>query len=224
MSSLLPTIFHGTPAETESDLTRARDGRMTALHGLVVLFLAALIVWTMGPGSTVWNALFPFRSANGGDCVYQVFRGNSCEGTLFASESMDLSAILEELGLGSARDRGAAREKTPCDRALFLAGNGSGKIAVRKMSGAQLLCAGRPIDINLADETDLKTVPGIGDRLAQEIVAWRRSYGPFSSVEDLTAVPRIGKRKLAHIRPFLTSGSITGYRPSSARQGRSESP
>jgi hypothetical protein len=43
-------------------------------------------------------------------------------------------------------------------------------------------------------------------------------------VEELTAVPRIGKRKLAQIRPFLTSGSVTEYRPSSARQGRSESP
>ena len=224
MSSFLPTMFHGTPAETESDSTRARDGRMTALHGLVVLFLVALIVWTMGPGSTVWNALFPHRSVAGGDCVYQVFRGNSCEGTLFAGESMDLSAILDELGFASAGDQFAGREKIPCDRALFLPGNGSGKIVVRKMSGAQLLCAGRPIDINLADETDLKTVPGIGDRLAQQIVAWRRSYGPFSSVEDLTAVPRIGKRKLAQIRPFVTSGSVTEYRPSSARQGRSESP
>jgi competence ComEA-like helix-hairpin-helix protein len=197
---------------------------MTAIHGLIILVLAALIVRTTGPGSTVWSALFPFHFDAGGDCVYQVFRENSCEGTLFSEESMDPSAILREFGLGAAGDRPALREKIPCDRALFLSAGRSRGITVKRMSGAQLLCAGRPVNINIADETDLKTVPGIGDRLAEEIVSRRRSHGPFSSVEDLMEVPRIGRSKLARVRPFLSCGPVTEYRSFSIRQGRSESP
>ncbi|MEF9973629.1 MAG: helix-hairpin-helix domain-containing protein, partial [Clostridia bacterium] len=52
------------------------------------------------------------------------------------------------------------------------------------------------VDLNSADSALLSGLPGIGDALAQRIVAYRVANGPFLSVESLTQVPGIGPGKL----------------------------
>jgi competence ComEA-like helix-hairpin-helix protein len=48
------------------------------------------------------------------------------------------------------------------------------------------------IDINTASIEELAELPGIGDLLAQNIVAYRETYGDFSSVDDLSKIAGIG--------------------------------
>ena len=48
------------------------------------------------------------------------------------------------------------------------------------------------VDINTADAALLQTLPGIGEMLADRILAYREEAGPFSVVEDLLDVPGIG--------------------------------
>lgn len=63
-----------------------------------------------------------------------------------------------------------------------------------------------PIDINTADSWDLSFLPGIGEALAQRIVSYRESNGPFSSPEELTQVDGIGETKLKQLLPYITIG------------------
>ncbi len=56
------------------------------------------------------------------------------------------------------------------------------------------------IRVNSAGVSDLERLPGVGPVLAQHIVSYRESNGPFSVVEDLLAVPGIGEIKLAGMR------------------------
>lgn len=63
----------------------------------------------------------------------------------------------------------------------------------------------RPVDINHASVEELDTVPGIGPALAQRIVAFRRTNGPFARVEDLTRVPGIGPKTLESMREWLVT-------------------
>ncbi|MEE9206505.1 MAG: ComEA family DNA-binding protein [Acidimicrobiia bacterium] len=56
------------------------------------------------------------------------------------------------------------------------------------------------IRVNSAGVSDLERLPGVGPVLAQHIVSYRESNGPFSVVEDLLAVPGIGEVKLAGMR------------------------
>jgi len=60
-----------------------------------------------------------------------------------------------------------------------------------------------PISLNQADVRQLARVPGIGVRLAERIVAYRETYGPFASTEDLLDVAGVTERGLERAAPFL---------------------
>ncbi len=64
------------------------------------------------------------------------------------------------------------------------------------------------IDVNRADAIDLTLIPGIGDVLAQRIVAYREQYGPFQSIEELSNVDGIGQKKLNEIIKYATVGEL----------------
>lgn len=57
----------------------------------------------------------------------------------------------------------------------------------------------RCVNVNTADAALLETLPGIGEALAQRIIAGR----PYSSVDDLLRVSGVGPRSLDGIRPFV---------------------
>ncbi|MCH8498278.1 MAG: helix-hairpin-helix domain-containing protein [Marinobacter sp.] len=61
------------------------------------------------------------------------------------------------------------------------------------------------ININTADaETLASQLKGIGQSRAEAIVAYREAHGPFTSVDDLTAVRGIGQRTLEQNEGLLS--------------------
>jgi len=59
------------------------------------------------------------------------------------------------------------------------------------------------VNINTADATSLEGLPGIGPKIAEEIMRYR-SASPFTSVDDLENVPGIGPKKLESVRALVT--------------------
>ena len=59
---------------------------------------------------------------------------------------------------------------------------------------------GALLDLNAATAGDLDALPGIGPVLAQRIVDWRTSHGPFASVDQLREVTGIGEAKFEDLR------------------------
>ena len=64
--------------------------------------------------------------------------------------------------------------------------------------------AAKPVDLNTADRGELEQLPGVGPSMVDAILSHRREVGQFHSVEDLTAVPGVGDKTLAKLRPLLT--------------------
>ena len=60
------------------------------------------------------------------------------------------------------------------------------------------------ININTASAALLDTLPGVGPVLAQRIVNYRESVGPFRSVSDLTNVEGIGSATLLKLEDMIT--------------------
>lgn len=57
-----------------------------------------------------------------------------------------------------------------------------------------------PININRATASDFDTLPGIGPVLAQRIMTYRKTNGPFTAIEDLQKVSGIGISKFADLK------------------------
>ena len=66
------------------------------------------------------------------------------------------------------------------------------------------------VNINTAAAAELTALPGIGEVLAERIVAYREEHGPFAAVEDIRNVQGIGEGKLAAIEDRITVGEIPG--------------
>jgi competence protein ComEA len=60
-----------------------------------------------------------------------------------------------------------------------------------------------PIMINRATQKDFESLDGIGPVLASRIVAYRKTNGPFTAVEDLLKVPGIGQSKFDQFKSKL---------------------
>jgi len=60
------------------------------------------------------------------------------------------------------------------------------------------------ISLNRAGAAQLEELPGVGPVLAQRIVDFRETNGPFETVEDLLDVAGVGEAKLAAIRDLVT--------------------
>jgi competence protein ComEA len=59
------------------------------------------------------------------------------------------------------------------------------------------------INLNLATETDLDSLPGVGPVMAGRIIAWRESNQRFHSIEELQEVPGIGPKVFANLKPLV---------------------
>jgi len=55
-----------------------------------------------------------------------------------------------------------------------------------------------PIDLNTATEAELRTLPGVGPKLAARIIAAR----PFRTFDDLANIAEMGRKRVEAIRPF----------------------
>jgi len=62
------------------------------------------------------------------------------------------------------------------------------------------------ININLATQSELTDLPGIGNTLASRIVDYRRQHGDFQRIEDIRNVSGIGEKRYEAIQDKITVG------------------
>lgn len=60
------------------------------------------------------------------------------------------------------------------------------------------------ININTADFETLKTLPNIGDKIANNIIDYRNSNGGFKNIEEIKNVDKIGEKIFQKIKHLIT--------------------
>ena len=62
----------------------------------------------------------------------------------------------------------------------------------------------KPISLNQATQGELERLPGIGEKKAQAILAYRDAHGRFRTYKELLEVDGIGEATLEGLLPYLT--------------------
>jgi len=62
------------------------------------------------------------------------------------------------------------------------------------------------IDINIASQAELESLPGIGPTTAKKIIEYRQQNGPFLSAQDIINVSGIGPGTYERIKDLITVG------------------
>ncbi|WP_215523557.1 ComEA family DNA-binding protein [Varibaculum prostatecancerukia] len=85
------------------------------------------------------------------------------------------------------------------------AGSDSGGASAGENSEGEGAAAGSggKISINDASKEQLEQLPGVGEALAQRIVAYRKEQGRFQNIEDLKNVSGIGEKKYAALAELI---------------------
>ena len=94
---------------------------------------------------------------------------------------------------GTARNENLATEDS--------SQNGTTRTATNEVQISEL--PDFPLDLNTASIEQLKSLPGIGDTRANQIIDFRTSVGGFSTIEQLLDISGIGTKTLEAIRPLV---------------------
>ena len=60
-----------------------------------------------------------------------------------------------------------------------------------------------PLNLNTARLEEFMELPGIGEKLAQRMVEYRKNQGGFRSVDELRKVRGIGEKRMERLRPLV---------------------
>jgi competence protein ComEA len=165
-----------------------------------VLFLlgaALLLLWAWRGHFGLSPAAAPARTMNP---VFVEVTGNIPHpGVLVFPQPPTLAAVLAQAGAAKPKENSA----TTLSAGAKVEITGEGQCRLGRMSGPQLLTLGLALDLNNATAGDLDALPGIGPALAQRIIDYRQSHGPFKNIGDLEQVSGIGPKKLALIKPHV---------------------
>jgi competence protein ComEA len=85
------------------------------------------------------------------------------------------------------------------------------------------LCAGialATININTASKDELVALPGIGPAKAQAILDYRKSHGPFKSVDELKDVKGIGAKRFEKLKSELAVTGPTSVKAAPKPEGK----
>ena len=182
-----PTGAAASPAMNPTTGPAAGPGGLSTTSGSVVVHVTGAVsrpgVVTLPPGSRVTDAI----NAVGGASAEADTQQLNLARVLTDGEQIRVPRIGEVLPDPAPQPGGAT---APGARTA------PGKSGDGGASGT--------VNINTASASELEKLPGIGPALAQRIVEYRDSHGPFASVDSLTDVPGIGKAKLEGLREQAT--------------------
>ncbi len=148
----------------------------------------------------------PWGNQGPGMIAAEVTGSEGADGVYFLPEGMTIATILKIIGLEGTIE--------PADES-FEDGTGyticreDGMLKISDMQTVRRLALGLPIDLNRASAEQLSQIPGIGERLAAQIVQLRQNRRKFESVSDLMAVQGIKEKKLNNLKKYLIVRPVT---------------
>jgi competence protein ComEA len=202
----------------EGKLRTRSAWRVAMLAGAALALLGAgFILWRLGtsptPAESVASEVLSAKGVNGRRPAAPAASGGGRMVVVYVSGAVANPGLYHlpsglRIGDALAAAGGMLGDADP-DRLPNLAGrlsDGKQIKVPRLKAGSSRAGAGPKVDINSADAAQLEAVPGIDAALAQAIVDYRQSYGPFASVTELKTALGLDSATLSAIRKYLVAG------------------
>ncbi|HBB18430.1 MAG TPA: hypothetical protein DCZ97_16055 [Syntrophus sp. (in: bacteria)] len=188
---------------------------MTVREGQRAGGLTILIVSTAVYGVSLFyhshprpDSPLPWGDQVSGRIAIEVAGNRGADGIYFIPEAKAAAELSKITGYDAPTVDGALAKARFSSASAILVFAEGGVLKIIEMPAVKKLALGLPIDLNRAGEEELALVPGIGERMAAQIVQLRQSRGRFARVADLTAVPGIKEKKLRDLEKYLTVGPL----------------
>jgi competence protein ComEA len=150
----------------------------------------------LSPPPTVSPLIVDVRGAVAQPGVYELPQGSRVQDAIQAAGGALPEADLGGLNLAAPLDDGAAI-RVPAQVEAQSPPSRSGGVTIPEVTGGL-------IDINSATQEALESLPGIGPALAQRVIEYRESNGPFPSIEAIQNVSGIGPGIFEKIKDLIT--------------------
>ena len=79
----------------------------------------------------------------------------------------------------------------------------SGMAAVKQESPHKGSVPEKSVNINRASAKELTLLPGVGEKTAEKIIAYRKQIGSFRNIEEIMDVKGIGVKKFEKMKRFI---------------------
>lgn len=172
--------------------------------GALMMLVASSIVYVgsfLSDRYRLPEASLPWGNQGAGTMAVEVTGSKGADGIYFLPERTTVAELLKVIGADGKVETAGGPFPKGIGYAISVEG---GVLEISVMPTGRLLALGLPIDLNRASMEELSQVPGVGEKLAAQIVELRQVQGTFKSMSDLTAVRGIKEKKLSSLKKYLT--------------------
>jgi competence protein ComEA len=184
---------------------RVFDGQALGALTLLMVSLTVYGVSLLSARQPVRESPIPWGCQGPGLMAVEIAGDPGKEGIYFLPEGTTIEKVREIVMIPGMND-GRKIEGAEISSGFVLMTSGQEEVKIREMAAARRLALGLPVDLNHASEEDLSLVPGIGEKMAYQIIQLRKQRGAFRDLSELTAVPGIKKKKLNGLKGYLIAG------------------
>lgn len=165
----------------------------------VVLALTSLILFAT---PSLIRPKYPLLSESGPQTLaVELANPNGMSGIFFVKPGTSLRSLCGRLEIPAPTGRDVVLQSGM--RVRFATDENGESVRIESMDAATRLALNLPLDVNRAEVEDLRMIPGVGERLASDIVAMREKTGRFNRLEELMQIKGIKEKKLEKLRSHL---------------------
>lgn len=177
------------------------------IDGLIfVIALSALIylVQSYNINHVTKRSLINYGDKNTGAITTEIISDNGSRGIYFVPQKTRIAKILSIANIDNSVILNKNIFKAPVSNGMSIIIGKDKIISIGSISAAKKIVLDIPININHATIDDFIQIPGIGEKQALNIIAYRNMIGKFNAIEDLILIPGIKERKFMKLKKYLS--------------------
>ena len=190
-----PSALDGSlHCETYADVTAESGAGVKAARGRKDTAAAKSGVTESSAAETAQKVSIYLCGAVVHPAVYEVPKGARLHEVLALAGGFSENAAQDAVNLAAVVEDGSMVRVPTMEEAA----RGTAEVPAEESAGSG------KVDLNRADKEALMRLPGVGERKAEQILAYRKAHGKFKSTEEIKKIPGIKEKAFEKLKDSIT--------------------